>query len=262
MSTAAFGAREVSGANGVVRDRARHRGMRVASVVAAVCMLHVGVFVLIAREQVVRSVPVQRPVMIATLIAPAPEVSAMTTTATKSMAASHAMHRATSVPRSSASSESSTTKPVARVRARSLAHDAPALLQPVPDATAVERHGAPQNVVPSNAAQTQTQTQTQTQASPAPTTPRFIAHPECALTKPDYPPQSLRMGEHGTVLVELETDAAGQVVAARVVAGSGYPRLDAAAREAVLASRCAPHVENGAPIPTRARAPITFNLDE
>lgn len=116
--------------------------------------------------------------------------------------------------------------------------------------------------MPSNAAQTQTQTQTQTQASPAPTTPRFIAHPECALTKPDYPPQSLRMSEHGTVLVELETDAAGQVVAARVVTGSGYPRLDAAAREAVLASRCAPHMENGAPIPTRARAPITFNLDE
>ncbi|RQV18224.1 hypothetical protein DF030_26970 [Burkholderia cenocepacia] len=55
----------------------------------------------------------------------------------------------------------------------------------------------------------------------------------------------------------------GQVVAARVAAaGSGYPRLDAAARDAVLASRCAAYVENGTPTPMRARVPITFNLDE
>ncbi|MBP0609155.1 MULTISPECIES: TonB family protein [Burkholderia] len=69
-------------------------------------------------------------------------------------------------------------------------------------------------------------------------------------------------GEHGTALVELETDAAGRVVAARVVTGSGYPRLDAAARDAAPASRCATHVENGAPSPMRARAPIPFNPDE
>ncbi|WP_174430958.1 energy transducer TonB [Burkholderia metallica] len=73
---------------------------------------------------------------------------------------------------------------------------------------------------------------------------------------------SLRTGEHGTALVELETDAAGRVVAARVVTGSGYPHLDAAARDAVLASRCATHAENGALSPMRARVPITFNLDE
>ncbi|MBN3748649.1 energy transducer TonB, partial [Burkholderia sp. Se-20373] len=97
---------------------------------------------------------------------------------------------------------------------------------------------------------------------PAPAIPRFVAHPECALVPPDYPLQSLRAGEHGTALVELETDAAGRVVAARIVAGSGSPRLDAAARDAVLASRCAPHVENGTALPMRARVPITFNLDE
>ncbi|MBK1818501.1 MULTISPECIES: hypothetical protein [Burkholderia cepacia complex] len=55
------------------------------------------------------------------------------------------------------------------------------------------------------------------------------------------------------------------MVAARVAAaGSGYPRLDAALRDAELASSCAAHVENGTPTPTpmRARVPITFNLDE
>ncbi|MDF3084629.1 energy transducer TonB [Burkholderia sola] len=61
-------------------------------------------------------------------------------------------------------------------------------------------------------------------------------------------------GEHGTALVELETDAAGRVVGAHVMTGSGYPRLDAAARDAVLANRCASRVENGAPSPMRARA--------
>ncbi|MCA7963211.1 energy transducer TonB [Burkholderia cenocepacia] len=54
----------------------------------------------------------------------------------------------------------------------------------------------------------------------------------------------------------------GRVVAARVVTGSDYPRLDAATRDAVLASRCAAQVENGTPTPMRARVPITFNLDE
>ncbi|MDR8053609.1 energy transducer TonB [Burkholderia cenocepacia] len=52
------------------------------------------------------------------------------------------------------------------------------------------------------------------------------------------------------------------MVAARVVTGSDYPRLDAATRDAVLASRCAAQVENGTPTPMRARVPITFNLDE
>ncbi|MBR8092974.1 energy transducer TonB [Burkholderia cenocepacia] len=44
--------------------------------------------------------------------------------------------------------------------------------------------------------------------------------------------------------------------------GSRYPRFDAAARDAVLASRRAAPVENGTPTPMRARVPITFNLDE
>ncbi|WP_185715332.1 hypothetical protein [Burkholderia cenocepacia] len=53
------------------------------------------------------------------------------------------------------------------------------------------------------------------------------------------------------------------MVAARVAAaGSGYPRLDAALRDAELASSCAAHVENGTSTPMRARVPITFNLDE
>ncbi|MDN7878742.1 energy transducer TonB [Burkholderia aenigmatica] len=231
-----------------------------ASAVAAVSVLHAGVFVLLAREPVARSVPVQRQVMVATLIAPepAPVVSTMTTAAPRPKEASRMTHRVNAAARSSAGRGPLTAGPVAPVPARQRADDALAPPRPVPFATAVERREAPRDDATSAA----TPTQAAPQASPAPATPRFVAHPECALVTPDYPPQSLRTGEHGTALVELETDAAGRVVAARVVAGSGYPRLDAAARDAVLASRCAPHVENGAALPMRARAPITFNLDE
>ncbi|RQU69090.1 TonB family protein [Burkholderia cenocepacia] len=71
-----------------------------------------------------------------------------------------------------------------------------------------------------------------------------------------------RQGKHGTALVEPETDAAGRSPRVSLPPGSGYPRLDAATRDAVLASRCAAQVENGTPTPMRAPVPITFNLDE
>lgn len=207
--------------------------------------------------------------MVATLIAAMPEASTMAAAKAKPVAASRAVQEATSAPRSSAGSALRTNRQVASGRTRPPAHDAPvpAPARPDPSPPAVAQrdtsHGDAAARMPT---QTQTSTPTPTQpesrSSSVSAPPRFVAHPDCALVKPDYPPQSLRLGEHGTVLVELETDATGQIVAARVVTGSGYPRLDAAAREAVLASRCAPHVFDGAPVPTRARAPIAFNLDD
>lgn len=260
MSTAAFDTRAAGGSYRFARNRSRRRGMYVASTVAVVSVLHAGVFVLLAREPAVRSVPVQRQVMVATLIAPEPaqQVSIVATAATPPKAASHTTRRANAAARSSTGSVSQPAGPVAPGRARQRAGDALAPSRPVPYAAAVERREAPHD----DAASGVTPTQAASPAPPAPAIPRFVAHPECALVTPDYPPQSLRAGEHGTALVELETDAAGRVVAARIMAGSGSPRLDAAARDAVLASRCAPHVENGAALPTRARVPITFNLDE
>ncbi|KVA53936.1 hypothetical protein WI58_14610 [Burkholderia cepacia] len=260
MSTAAFGARQATGVRGAAGDRARHRGACVASVFAVVCALHAALFVLLAHQQIVRREPLQRQVMVATLIAAVPEASTMAAAKAKPVAASRAVQEATSAPRSSAGSALRTNRQVASGRTRPPAHPSPLAV-----AQRDTSHGDAAARMPT---QTQTQTPTPTPTQPesrsssvsAP--PRFVAHPDCALVKPDYPPQSLRQGEHGTVLVELETDATGQIVAARVVTGSGYPRLDAAAREAVLASRCAPHVFDGAPVPTRARVPIAFNLDD
>ncbi|WP_322049479.1 energy transducer TonB [Paraburkholderia sp. J67] len=105
-------------------------------------------------------------------------------------------------------------------------------------------------------------------AAPAPpmappvATPRRVAHLDCALVKPDYPPQSLRRGQAGTVVVELETDVAGRVSTARIATSSGYEHLDEAARAAVLASHCRPYAEDGRPMPARADVPVMFNLDE
>jgi len=263
MNTAAFGTRQATDVRGAAGDRARRRGTCVASVFAAVCALHAALFVLLAHEQIVRREPLQRQVIVATLIAAAPEASTTAAAKAKPVAASHAVQEATSAPRSSAGSALRTNRQVASGRPRPPAHDAPV---PAPAQSGPSLPAAAQRDTPHDDAAarmpTQTQTQPESRSSSVSVPPRFVAHPDCALVKPDYPPQSLRLGEHGTVLVELETDAAGQIVAARVVTGSGYPRLDAAAREAVLASRCAPHVFDGAPVPTRARAPIAFNLDD
>ncbi|MCA8020075.1 TonB family protein [Burkholderia metallica] len=236
----------------------RPGGMRIVLAVAATCVMHAGVFMLLAREPVARSVPVQRRLMMAILIAPAPEGATRAPVAAPSKAASRALHRAVPAARSSQSGKSPAIKPVAPDRAGPPAHDASTPLRPVPAATSVERRSMPDDDPSPNAGQTRAVSH----AIPASALPRFVVHPECVLAPPDYPPQSLRTGEHGTALVELETDAAGRVVAARVVTGSGYPRLDAAAREAALASRCTPYLENGAPSPMRARVPVTFNLDE
>ncbi|WP_321841978.1 energy transducer TonB [Burkholderia cepacia] len=263
MSTAAFGTRQATDVRGAAGDRVRRRGTCVASVFAAVCALHAALFVLLAHEQIVRREPLQRQVMVATLIAAVPEASTMAAAKAKPVAASRAVQEATSAPRSSAGSALRTNRQVASGRPRPPAHDAPV---PAPAQSGPSLPAAAQRDTPHDDAAarmpTQAQTQPESRSSSVSAPPRFVAHPDCALVKPDYPPQSLRLGEHGTVLVELETDAAGQIVAARVVTGSGYPRLDAAAREAVLASRCAPHVFDGAPVPTRARAPIAFNLDD
>lgn len=250
--------RRMNGARGALPDRVDPGGVRIALAIAATCVLHVGVLILLAREPAVRGVTVQRRVMVATLIAPAPAVPTAAAAAANSRAASHATHRTVSAPRSPMSSKLPTIQPAAPDRTRPPARDAAAPSPPVPSATASER-----SVTPHDDAHPDTrQARSESQTSPAPATPRFVAHPDCALATPGYPPQSLRTGEHGTVLVELVTDAAGRVVAARVVTGSGFPRLDAAARDAVLESRCAAQVENGTPLPMRARVPITFTLDE
>ncbi|KVC30958.1 hypothetical protein WS58_25565 [Burkholderia pseudomultivorans] len=267
MSTTAFAAPGAASASGEVRTRFGMRATRIAAVVATVCALHATLFVLLAHQPTtLRRVSVQPRVMMATLIVP---TTAAPAAAPDAMTASRTMQRAKPASGPVSAVASSTIRPHPVTRARSPARDAHGLAPSRPVAPDVREHAARNDAAtdaPNAAAAVQPQPQSSSrpapEPAPAPAAPRFVARPECALTQPDYPPQSLRAGEHGTVLVELETDAAGQVAAAHVAAGSGYARLDAAARDAVLASRCTPYRENGAPVPMRARVPIRFDLDD
>ncbi|WP_185218904.1 energy transducer TonB [Paraburkholderia dinghuensis] len=92
--------------------------------------------------------------------------------------------------------------------------------------------------------------------------PRAVAQLDCTIAKPAYPLLSRRNRETGTALVELRIDVTGHIDSARVVASSGYPRLDAAALDAVEASACVPYKENGKPVPATAKVPVVFNLSE
>jgi protein TonB len=93
-------------------------------------------------------------------------------------------------------------------------------------------------------------------------TTRAVAQLDCTIAKPAYPMLSRRSHESGTAVIELRVDVAGHIDSARVAASSGYPRLDAAALDAVRSSACVPYKENGKPVPASAKVPVVFNLSE
>lgn len=70
-----------------------------------------------------------------------------------------------------------------------------------------------------------------------------------------YPAEAIARGEQGEVLVLLLLDESGQVAAARVEQGSGYPLLDAAALRAVRSLSTLP-----ADAPRESLLPVRFRL--
>jgi protein TonB len=88
---------------------------------------------------------------------------------------------------------------------------------------------------------------------PAPTPPHqavsILPHIDMAAShEPDYPPVSRRLGEQGTVVLEVLVGANGRATEAKVVQSSGFPRLDAAAIEGVKANyRFVPGTVDGRP---------------
>ncbi|HET8869505.1 MAG TPA: TonB family protein [Aquabacterium sp.] len=91
--------------------------------------------------------------------------------------------------------------------------------------------------------------------------PVVLAHTSVSyLRKPDlkYPKMSARLGEHGSVTLSVVVDEHGLPVSATVVQSSGYARLDAAARDAVMQVRYVPYTLNGVPQRFEVLAPFTF----
>ncbi len=77
---------------------------------------------------------------------------------------------------------------------------------------------------------------------------------------PVYPRLSERRGEHGRVIVRVLISAQGSVVSMSVRNSSGYPRLDAAALDAVRSAHFKPYTENGIAHAAMADIPFDFVL--
>jgi periplasmic protein TonB len=76
--------------------------------------------------------------------------------------------------------------------------------------------------------------------------------------EPDYPPVSERLGEAGTVVLQLLVGVDGKVTDAKVETSSGFDRLDKAALAALSRCKFTPGEVNGAPAPAWANLKYTF----
>ena len=97
-------------------------------------------------------------------------------------------------------------------------------------------------------------------------TPTIVVENEPAVLvdgpPPRYPARSVWRGEQGSVLCRLTIDADGRVTRAEVVESSGFPRLDAAAVEALGKWRVRPRTEGGVALPSELLHSVTFRLEE
>lgn len=106
--------------------------------------------------------------------------------------------------------------------------------------------------------------------SPAPT---FIPAPPAPVTqarfdaeylnnpKPVYPATSRRLGEEGKVVLRVQVNADGRASDIEIKGSSGFPRLDAAAHDAVARWRFVPARRGDEPIAAWVLVPILFSLE-
>lgn len=100
-------------------------------------------------------------------------------------------------------------------------------------------------------------------AAPAPQT--AARHDELSVscserTPPAYPKQSLRLGEQGKTVVQVELDELGRVAHVAIKTKSGFTRLDEAAVNAVKTWRCTPAKRNGVAVRSVAEQPFNFTI--
>jgi protein TonB len=77
---------------------------------------------------------------------------------------------------------------------------------------------------------------------------------------PDYPAESRRRGEEGTVVIDVEVMADGSVGSVRVVSDAGHARLAAAAVEKVKTATFGPARQDGKPVVGHILIPYRFTL--
>ena len=80
--------------------------------------------------------------------------------------------------------------------------------------------------------------------------------------QPDYPPTSRRLGEEGSVIVQVLVGPDGTVSDGKIQTSSGFPRLDEAAlKHALRAWRFTPGTEDGKPVSVWHSVKVTFRIE-
>ncbi len=80
--------------------------------------------------------------------------------------------------------------------------------------------------------------------------------------QPDYPPTSRRLGEEGSLVLQVLVGPDGKVQDGKVKTSSGFSRLDEAAlKHALRAWRFTPGTEDGAPVTIWHSVRVTFKIE-
>ncbi len=80
--------------------------------------------------------------------------------------------------------------------------------------------------------------------------------------QPEYPPTSRRLGEEGSVVLQVLVGPDGAVKDGKVQTSSGFPRLDEAAlKHALRAWRFTPGSEDGVPVTAWHSVKVTFKIE-
>lgn len=121
-----------------------------------------------------------------------------------------------------------------------------------------ERSPAPADIQPSNAS-TARQQSSSSVAQTVGTTPIKPARP-ISNPNPMYPPDAVRQGLEGRVILSVTISFTGKVTRVTVAASCGHQLLDQAALGAVRRWRFSPATRDGKPVEWTARLPIRFRL--
>ena len=133
------------------------------------------------------------------------------------------------------------------------------VVNPTPSQNAITAPPAP----PSPPAEPVAPAVTAPPAPPAPAMPKTVTSgiEYVQAPQPEYPPASRRMGEEGKAVLRVLVNEKGRPERVEVQKTSGSPRLDEAARQAVLRAVFKPFIEDGKAVPAFAIIPIRFQLD-
>lgn len=91
---------------------------------------------------------------------------------------------------------------------------------------------------------------------------RTVAACDTRLLDSDYPSSARRDELEGRVVVQVRVLPSGRVQEPKVVKGSGFAVLDAAALRASAHWRCTPARQNGEAVESQVAVPVVFRLDE